>query len=144
MRYEVVEEISATLDVVWPVLADVERWPVWSATTTSVRLLEEGPFGLGSAAEIRQPKLPRNVWRVTAWEPNRRFEWVTRSPGVATIADHVLEALPGGRCRITLTAEITGFLAPLFVPLLGSMTRRYITQEASSLKVRCETSRSTS
>ncbi len=139
-----VEEIDVSPAAVWPVLTDVERWPEWSPTTTSVRLLEAGLFGAGSAAEIRQPKLPRNVWRVTVWEPHRRFEWVTRSPGVATIADHVLEALPGGRCRITLSAEITGLLAPLFVPLLGSMTRRYITQEASSLKVRCETSQSTS
>lgn len=138
MRYEVVEEIDAAPEAVWPVLADVERWPEWSPTTTSVRVLDDGPFTTGSAAEIRQPRLPRNVWRVTEWEPTRRFEWVTRSPGVSTRADHVLEPLPGGRSRITLTAEISGALAPLFVPLLGAMTRRYIAKEASSLKARCE------
>jgi len=79
MKYEVTEEIDADPSDVWAVLADVEHWPDWCPTMSSVRRLDDGPFGVGSAAEVHQPKLPRTIWRVTEFEPGRRFEWATTS-----------------------------------------------------------------
>jgi uncharacterized membrane protein len=141
MRYEVTEEIDVAPSDVWAVLADVERWPDWCPTMTSVQRLDDGPFGVGSAAEIRQPKLPRAIWRVTEFEPGRRFQWTTTSLGVTTSGDHRIDPLPGGRARITLTIEVTGALAALLTVVVWPMTRRYVTLEASSLKRRCEARR---
>lgn len=141
MRYEVNEEIDGAPSDVWAVLADVERWPDWCPTMTSVQRLDDGPFGVGSAAEIRQPKLPRAIWRVTEFEPGRRFQWTTTSLGVTTSGDHRIDPLPGGRARITLTIEVTGALAALLTVVVWPMTRRYVTLEASSLKRRCEARR---
>jgi uncharacterized membrane protein len=141
MRYEVTEEIDVAPSDVWAVLADVGRWPDWCPTMTSVQRLDDGPFGVGSAAEIRQPKLPRAIWRVTEFEPGRRFQWTTTSLGVTTSGDHRIDPLPGGRARITLTIEVTGALAALLTVVVWPMTRRYVTLEASSLKRRCEARR---
>ncbi|HEY0578224.1 MAG TPA: SRPBCC family protein [Pseudonocardia sp.] len=141
MKYEVTEEIDVAASDIWAVLADVERWPDWCPTMTSVRRLDDGPFGVGSAAEIRQPKLPRAIWRVTEFEPGRRFEWTTTSLGVTTSGDHRIDPLPGGRGRITLTIKVTGALAPLLTVVVWPMTRRYVTLEARSLKRRCEARR---
>lgn len=110
---------------------------------TSVRLVDGGPVGLGSAAEVRQPRLPRNVWRVTAFEPGRRFEWSAAGPGVTTRADHRVEPLGDERSRVTLEIEMTGPLAGPASLVLGGLTRRYVAREAAGLKEHCEAGRAT-
>jgi uncharacterized membrane protein len=139
VQYRVTEEIDAAADVVWDVLVDVTTWPSWLPTTNAVRRLDHGQFGFGSAAEVRQPRLPRNVWRVTEFEPGRRFEWSTTSPGVEIRGDHLVEPLDDGRSRVTLRIETSGPLSGLVELLYGQLNRRYVASEARSLKRRCET-----
>lgn len=141
MQHQVSVVVDAAPEQVWAVLADVEHWPSWTPTMTSVRRLDGGPFGADSAVEVRQPKLPRNVWRVTRFEPGRRFEWASRAPGVTTRADHRIEPLEGDRSRVTLAIELSGALAPLLTMVVWSITRRYVNLEAHSLKRRCESHR---
>src|SRR5262245_62757333 len=81
--------IDAPIDVVWSVFTDVERWPTWASSFTSVELID-GPMRLGAKARIRQPRLPTVVWEVTKWEPGRSWTWVATSPGARTEASHVL------------------------------------------------------
>ena len=52
--------INAPIDVVWSVFTDVERWPTWASSFTSVELVD-GPMRLGAKARIRQPRLPTVV-----------------------------------------------------------------------------------
>ncbi|HEY2206069.1 MAG TPA: SRPBCC family protein [Pseudonocardia sp.] len=138
MNFTVSEEIASPADRVWAVLADVTDWPRWTPTVSSVRLLGDGGFGPDGSAEVRQPRLGRNVWRVTAFEPGRRFEWVATGPGVRTRGDHRLTPLGDGRTRAELALETSGPLAPLVDLLLGRLSRRYVTTEAASLRRRCE------
>jgi uncharacterized membrane protein len=81
-------DITAPQDKVWAVMSDVERWPEWTASVASVERLNDGPFGVGSKARIRQPRLPAVVWTVTAFETGRCFEWQNVGPGVRTVAGH--------------------------------------------------------
>jgi uncharacterized membrane protein len=138
VRYEVTVEVDGAPERVWRALEDVETWPTWTPTMTSVRLLDGGPIGVGSAAEVLQPKLPRNVWRVTAFEPGRRFEWAAAGPGVTTRADHRIEPLGDERSRVTLELEMTGPLAGAVSLFLGGLSRRYVAREAAGLKQHCE------
>src|SRR3954464_11991754 len=81
--------IAAPIGVVWSVFTDVERWPTWASSFTSVELID-GPMRLGAKARIRQPWLPTVVWEVTKWEPTRSWTWVATSPGARSEASHTL------------------------------------------------------
>jgi len=135
--------VSATVNIdappakVFAVLCDVERWPEWTSTMTAVRRVEGGPFMLGSTAHVRQPGLRPAVWRVTEFEDQRNFTWATRSPGLRMSAGHLIEP-QGTGSRVTLSFELSGFMAPVVSWLYGSLIERYITTESQGLKKRSE------
>lgn len=144
MHYVMVEEIDAPASRVWQVLLDLERWPEWTPTVTSLqRLDDDESIAIGSRVVIRQPHMPRAVWRISAIEPGRRFEWETKAFGITTRADHRVEALPGERARVTVSIDISGLLALLVDLAYGALTRRYLKAEALCLKRRCELTRPT-
>jgi uncharacterized membrane protein len=128
--------IDAPPEKVFAVLCDVERWPEWTSTMTSVQRVESGPFAVGSTARVRQPKLRPAVWRVTELEDGRNFTWTTRSPGLRMSAGHLIES-QGTGSRVTLSFELSGFAAPAISWLYGSLIERYITTESQGLKKRC-------
>lgn len=130
-------EIAAATDTVWAALADLESWPTWTPTMTSVRALRGEP-GLGADFEVRQPKLPTATWEIALWEPPQRFYWVSKAMGVVTEAGHELESTPDGGTRVTLTINQTGGLAFLAKLGYGRLVREYVETEARSLKAHCE------
>jgi len=129
--------IDAPPKKVFAVLCDVERWPEWTPTMTSVQRLEGGPFAIGSSAQVRQPKLRTAVWRVTEFQDGRNFTWTTRSPGLRMTAGHLIEP-QGTGSRVELTFEVSGVIAPLVSRLYGGLIERYVTTESLGLKERSE------
>lgn len=128
--------IDAPIDVVWSVFTDVERWPTWARSFTSVELIN-GPMRLGAKARICQPRLPTVVWEVTEWEPGRSWTWTAASPGARTEASHVLTAV-GGRTLAEQSITPRGPFGRLAAFVLRSLTRRYLAIEAAGLKLRSE------
>jgi hypothetical protein len=125
-------KIDAPIEVVWSVFTDVERWPTWASSFTSVELID-GPMRLGAKARIRQPRLPTVVWEVTRWEPGRSWTWVTIGPGARTEASHVLTV--SGRGTVAEQSIISsGPLGRLVAFMWRSLTRRYLAIEAAGLK----------
>lgn len=130
-------DIAAPVERVWAVMSDVERWHEWTASVTSVTRLDDGPFGVGSRARVLQPKLSPATFEVTEFNPNRNFVWKTSSGGVRAVANHRVEAIPGGT-RATLSLDFSG------VPLLflgwwvRRISDRYTAMEAEGLKRRSE------
>lgn len=129
--------IAAPPDQVWTVLADIERWPEWTASVTSVERLDDGPVAVGSLARVKQPRLRAAVWRVTSVEPGRSFDWAAKSPGITTAAGHRLEPTHDGT-RVALTIEMSGPLAGILGRVYARLTRRYMHVEAEGLKRRVE------
>jgi uncharacterized membrane protein len=138
MSIESTIEIAAPRQAVWTVLSDVERWPEWTPTMTSVEILDGLPLAVGNHVRIRQPRLPVVVWTVTTLETQRYFEWENAALGVKAVAGHRIEAVNPIHTRVTLTFAWTGWLAPLVRLLYGKLGRRYVQTEAESLKRRCE------
>jgi len=134
-------EIQAPPAVVWEIMRDVERWPEWTPTVTSVRLLNGAPLAVGSRALIRQPKLAPAKWRVTELdEPGRSFAWVSWGPGVRVVARHWVEACGEGS-RAKLSLRFSGVLGGLFAYFMRGLNERYLALEAQGLKKRGESRR---
>lgn len=137
------KDFSATVSIqapperVWRVMTDVERWPEWTPTVTTVRRTNSGPFRIGARARITQPRLPAAEWTVTALDDTRGFEWVRRSPGLRITARHSVEPNDTGS-RVTLTVQFEGAFGGLIGRLTGGWTRRYLALEADGLKRRSE------
>ncbi len=140
MRYEHTVDIAAPVGVIWRVLADIEHWPDWTPTMTSIEALDPLPLRVGLRARVTQPGLRPAVLTVTAVEAGRRFLWGTKQPGLAFNGDHVVAATPEG-ARVRLLAEFTGLLAPVVGAIYGKKVRAYVTTEAESLKARVEGSK---
>ena len=104
---------------------------------TSVQRVESGPFAVGSTAQVRQPRLRPAVWRVTEFEDQRNFTWATRSPGLRMTAGPLIEP-QGTGSRVTLSFDLSGFMAPVVSWLYGRLIERYITTESQGLKKRSE------
>ena len=128
--------IDAPIEVVWSVFTDVERWPTWASSFTSVELID-GPMRLGAKARIRQPRLPTVVWEVTKWEPGRSWTWTAMSPGARTEASHVLTRVGSGTIA-EQTITPSGPIGRLAAFLWRSLTRRYLAIEAAGLKQQSE------
>lgn len=125
--------------MVWPVMADVERWPEWTPSVRRVKLITPGPLRVGSRVRLRQPGFPPAWWRVTELETNAGFTWVTTTPGLRVVARHRIEPLDG-RCRVTLAIAYEGLLGPLVAWWTRGVNERYLSMEAEGLKVRCNRS----
>lgn len=129
--------IDASPEVVWAVTEDVERWPEWTPTVTSVEVVGNGEFGLGSVARIKQPLQPEADWVVTEFEVGHRFAWATRRTGLRMVGTHDLGA-DGAGTRNVLGVDAEGPVAVILWPLLRWAMRKALAEENRGLKARCE------
>jgi uncharacterized membrane protein len=130
-------DISAAQERVWQVIADVESWPQWTRSMTTVQRLDDGPLRVGSRARVKQPGLPKLVWQVTGITDGVEFTWTTRSAGVDATAVHRVEETPAG-ARLTLTVAWTGMFAGVVAAMAGKQTRKYLALETAGAKARSE------
>jgi uncharacterized membrane protein len=135
-EFSITVEIPAPPRLVWSVMADVERWPEWTASVSRVKRLSPGPLQVGSRMRIHQPKLPPAIWRVTELIPNAGFTGVSVAPGIRVTAHHTLESIAAGT-RVTLSIRYDGFLRRLLACWTGKLNDRYLAMEANGLKARC-------
>ena len=130
-------DISAAQERVWQVITDVEAWPQWTTSMTTVKRLDDGPLRVGSRARIKQPGLPNLVWQVTDITEGTEFTWVAHTPGVDATASHRVEQTPAG-VRLTLTVAWTGIFAGAVAAMAGKRTREYLGLETVGAKGRAE------
>jgi len=135
--YAVSVQIAAPADRVWAVMSDIERWPEWTPTVTSVMRTNGGPFQIGARVHMRQPRLPPADWVVTALHEGRGFDWESRGPGIRVLAQHIIEPSVDGT-RVTLSVQYDGLLGGILGRLIAGINRRYIALEADGLKRRVE------
>jgi uncharacterized membrane protein len=137
VEFKVRVEIAQQPAVIWSVLMDLEHWPEWTPSITSIERLDTGKFGLGSEVRIQQPKLKTLNWRVSEFVEGRVFAWEAQTPGLFIRAGHEVQLNDRGSIVI-LTVHQSGWLAPLVNIFLGRLTRKYMQMEAQGLKRRVE------
>jgi uncharacterized membrane protein len=137
--YRTSARVEAPADVVWQILADVERMPAWTSSMSRVTILGPEPaIAVGSRVEIEQPGLPKAVWEVDGLTEGRGFSWSSSIPGVRTGAAHQITPLPDGACEVTLAVAQSGMLAGLTNLVLGSKTRSFVDTELAGIKAESE------
>lgn len=128
--------VDAPTDAVWAVLSDVERWPEWTDSITSLQLLEPGDLRIGARAKIKQPSIPPVVWTVTELDPGRYFVW--RASGLMpTVGVHRVEP-DGDGSMVTLSVEQSGIFSLLAAWWLRRINNKYLDMEMNGLKRRVE------
>ena len=136
-RFSRTIDIAASPERVWAVMSDVERWPEWTTSMTSVERLGPSPLGVGSRVRVKQPRLATALFEITKWEPGCGFDWIAPSAAATADARHLIERTPEG-ARVTLSVEFSGVFARVVAWWFGDLTERYIAMEAEGLKRRAE------
>ena len=130
-------DIDASAALVWDVFSDVERWPEWTASVTSLKALDGPGLAVGKRFEIKQPRLPKLVWEVTALDEGTSWTWEQRSPGGRTIAVHEVQPADGGT-KVRQRLDQRGPVGSLVARMMRGTTQRYLELEAQGLKARSE------
>jgi hypothetical protein len=131
-------QIDAAASTVWDVFTDVERWSEWTASVEHITALDGRELKVGNRFEIKQPRLPKLVWEVTAVDPGAGWTWRQRSPGGTTLAVHEVVPLGPGRTLVRQRIEQRGIVGTMFGVLTARLTRRYLELEGQGLKTRSE------
>jgi len=131
-------EIDAPAPLVWEVFSDVQRWPEWTASVTSLVGRDGADLAVGKRFAIKQPGMSKLVWEVTEIDPGSSWTWVQRSPGVRVSARHDVIALPGGRTLVRQQLDQGGLVGALLGRLTVTKTKRFLEVEAQGLKARSE------
>lgn len=131
-------EIDAPPQLVWDVFTDVEHWPDWTASVTSLVGLDGPALAVGRQFAIKQPGMPKLVWKVTELDPGASWTWVQSSPGARVTARHDVIARPGGRTLVRQQLDQSGVLGALVGRLMVNKTKRFLDLEGQGLKARSE------
>jgi uncharacterized membrane protein len=131
-------EIDAPPQLVWDVFTDVEHWPDWTASVTSLVGLDGPALAVGRRFAIKQPGMSKLVWKVTELDPGTSWTWVQSSPGVRVTARHDVVAQPAGRTLVRQQLDQRGVLGGLVGRLMINKTKRFLDLEAQGLKARSE------
>ncbi len=131
-------EIDAPAELVWKVFSDVERWPEWTESVTSLVGRDGADLAVGKRFSIKQPGMSKLVWKVTEIDHGSSWTWVQRSPGAHTSARHDVIAQPDGRTLVRQQLHQRGPLGVLVGRLMAGKTRRFLELEAQGLKTRAE------
>lgn len=138
MHVEDSVEIDAPAQLVWEVFSDVESWPEWTASVTSLVARDGADLAIGKRFAIKQPGMSKLVWKVSEIDPGSSWTWVQRSPGVRVSARHWVIPQPGGRTLVRQQLDQRGVLGALVGRLMVKKTKRFLELEAQGLKARSE------
>ena len=135
----IVERITtqATPQTVWEILADVERWPIWTPTVLRIEPLTGDGLKPGARFRVSQPKLRPAIYQVTDCSAPHQFTWAQTMPGVRMMADHRITATPAGT-EVELSFAAEGLLGRWLGRLYSKIIAEYVATEARSLKQRAD------
>ena len=129
--------IKRSLEDVFVVLSDTENSPKWSSSSIEARTTSEGPIGVGTTSRSVSKFLGRRIeteMEITAFVPNRKFAWHSKSGPFPLQATVNFERIEGGtRVNASIEAEPGGFFK-VAEPLIVSIAKRQFQADFDNLK----------
>src|SRR5436190_5226482 len=92
--------VEVPLSDAWARLGQIERWPEWAPHITAAELVPSGSLGPASTGALQIRRFGRTAFRMTEWDPERRWVWVGTMPGFSVVYEHSFE--PVGDSATTL------------------------------------------
>jgi hypothetical protein len=122
--------VEVPLPESWERLGQIERWPEWAPHITAATLSPTGVLGPTSSGALQIRRLGRSTFRMTVWEPHRRWVWVGAMPGSTVIYEHRFE--PDGEAAtsfewiVFLQGPLAFLVRPVFAAIYGRNLDRAI------------------
>lgn len=101
--------VAAPIDEAWRELAAVEDWPSWAPHIRRVKVEPAGPLGPQSTGRLKLRGGLRSAFRMTDWDPPRRWTWIGPLAWLKVHYDHQFEPDPDGGTTLTWTVALSGF-----------------------------------
>lgn len=104
---------TATIDihtkpsVVWKLISDISRWPVWVSDISSAELTDDFLKGTKFTWKSNGMKITS---RLQAVEPDRYLAWTGKTLWIRAVHTWELQPLPDGGTRVTTSESMNGFL----------------------------------
>ena len=122
--------VETPLSEAWARLGQIERWPEWAPHIRAAALSPAGDLGSTSTGNLVIRGFGRSTYRVTAWEPGRRWTWVAKMPGFDVTYEHGFKP-DGDRATILdwvvyLDGSLAFVVRPLFAAIYGRNVDRAI------------------
>lgn len=122
-----------SVEELWTRVVQIEKWPLYTASITSAKILGDGSLVMGSRIVINQPGAPEATWTVTELAEGKSFTYEMRRAGLVSIAEHVVDAHGENGSILTLTFSMHGRFAAIWALLMGKKIREYLQLEAEGL-----------
>lgn len=135
-HYAIDIEIHASKKTVWTIVSEVEAWPTWTPTMTTVQRLSGS--GVGAQYAVKQPHLPKSKLCIDTWNEGDSFSWHSNETATRMDADHKLTELSPNLTRVNLTLVMSGPMIGVVWLIWGRKIRSYVDIEAKSLKAVAE------
>lgn len=141
IKSEATTVVNRPVEQVFLFATSFEDRPKWCTGTLESKRTSTGPVGVGATfREVFQLFLGlrgKSDYKVTQYEPNRRFEFVSTSGSLQVKEQLTFEPVEGG-ARITQTTE-TDFNRLRFIePFFQGMGQRMLTTNLTKLKAQLE------
>ena len=129
---------TAHIEAAWAHLAQVEAWPNWATHIKSAELTPPGPLQADTVGTFRLRGAPSARFRMTAFEPPRRWCWFGKFLWLGVDYDHLLAPTEDGGTEIRFVVDVGGFgkstLGRLFGKIYGGKLDKGIPRLVAELE----------
>lgn len=126
--------VEVPLAEAWTRLGQIERWPEWAPHITAAALSPTDDLGPTSTGALQIRGFGRTTYRMTVWEPARRWVWVGSIPGASVIYEHRFEPDGDAATILEWVVFLQGRLAFLVRPVFAAIYGRNLDRAIPRLK----------
>ncbi|HET9729552.1 MAG TPA: SRPBCC family protein [Acidimicrobiia bacterium] len=126
--------VDVPLRTAWDHLARVEDWPAWAKHIKRVKLSPSGALTADSAGAFVLSGGVRSTFRMEAFDPPRRWQWVGPLMTARLHYDHQFEAVDDAHTRLTWTVTADGPLAALVTRIASPIYARNLDRAIPNLQ----------
>ncbi len=126
--------VEAPLEAAWRHLAQVEKWPSWAKHIRRVELSPQGELTPNSRGRFRLTNGIKSEFRMTEWDPPRKWKWVGPFLWLTVHYNHLFEAVNQGHTKMTWIVGVEGFGAAVLGRLFAAIYNRNLNRAIPNLQ----------